>query len=878
MFHKWRNLAEYHGTEFLRGVMESQEGGTWVHRALSERLAKEHQSKSIRNAFQGGRLFCRGVNLKEPTALSYGLEVQYQAGTVAPRPCRLMKEGLRVTLFGAEIHLGLQNVHELYCFKNDVRSTKYTKKNDYAKKLQPNVSCLLDKLTERDHRIDSIYPARTSGKLCEDGRYKSGHNKVNPIAGCQLNNETIIEGYRKEQYQCVIIQTPFNLDTLHKILETKAHLEKTLLIKELPLVFYEYQGGNIREIVYLSDLDICPDSLSEMKANIGKLNRFAECASYPELHQLLAVLPPSRLLDFIQRMPAEVATAIRTLSTPYKNELLTAVRQGNLADVEFFKQHGANLAAGYQCDHPDKQFPNLLELFISSDCVNHWAIDEYRTRSKELSALTQLGIMLYDEGCRARVSDRLIKALPSLAIYMLSKGESYEGYGIGLNPIELLQSCLTVGVISKEEFGVAIKCMKKSFSRNPEDLDKLLTRYLVEKLTSVTFKFDQLPDLNTLSLYGQCALAEEISAVMPVISSHGIRADFVVLKEAVNTTGNNELRTLTNRETSTTSEKAKIEAKRTSVLQFIETLTDEQASEVFQQARENNLSCVVTDNKKTEAAPASLLPGGSEHSTFGWLKDLYRKKLVTGGKSYRDLAQLAIRHYYRTPHPDQVVTMVARHKNVPNILKSEHGVDHVTRTQILAEALVELFEKHDPCLGEFLTANTDLRELIPLAMVYHDAVAEVKAKSMEEIGAAELFERDMEVSGRYPAALVQLVSSALRNKESDVTTVVVPPFTSDTSPECSEHERSIRRILRLADRIDVIRATFVIKNWKEPQPVSSLYAFDSRLLDIPDAMRASQDFKTEFDDLMEGAKDLAYVTGGEPRGDNSCSGSYEQKY
>ncbi len=163
-------------------------------------------------------------------------------------------------------------------------------------------------------------------------------------------------------------------------------------------------------------------------------------------------------------------------------------------------------------------------------------------------------------------------------------------------------------------------------------------------------------------------------------------------------------------------------------------------------------------------------------------------------------------------------------------------------------------------------------------MVYHDALAEIQPKDVEETAAAELFEQDLKQSGRYSEDLISLTSNALRNKESDVMRSVAPPFSSDTSSECSADERTIRRILRLADRIDVIRCTLVPAKWKEPQNVSSVYTFDSRFLDLPETMTQSKDFKKAFDDLMEGAKDLAYVTGGAPYGDNSQTGSYLMRY
>ena len=45
-------------------------------------------------------------------------------------------------------------------------------------------------------------------------------------------------------------------------------------------------------------------------------------------------------------------------------------------------------------------------------------------------------------------------------------------------------------------------------------------------------------------------------------------------------------------------------------------------------------------------------------------------------------------------------------------------------------------------------------------------------------------------------------------------------------------------------------------------------------MDLPETMANKQEFKKSFDSLMEGAKALAYVTGGKPKSDLSTSGNY----
>ncbi len=308
---------------------------------------------------------------------------------------------------------------------------------------------------------------------------------------------------------------------------------------------------------------------------------------------------------------------------------------------------------------------------------------------------------------------------------------------------------------------------------------------------------------------------------------------------------------------------------------FIQNLDERQNQKARRRAgAESKNETEATENRAFEdiarTEPRPVTSQRAKQNIFNWLKTLYRFSPDTAGKNYPELAQLAINHYYRMPHPDQAEQFAMSQQQIPDLLRVDHGVDHVTRTQILSEALLELFAKHDQAFRVLLSEQPELQELIPLAMVYHDVTAEVEAKSIEEIRAAEFFERDMNASGRYSPDSVALVASALRNKESDVVSSVVPPLIPDTS--CSQQERDTRRIIRLADRTDCVRATYIPEGWKEPQSVSNSYYFDSRLLDLPET--SSTGFKEDFDALMEGAKDLAYVTGGIPKSDHSKSGSY----
>ena len=148
-------------------------------------------------------------------------------------------------------------------------------------------------------------------------------------------------------------------------------------------------------------------------------------------------------------------------------------------------------------------------------------------------------------------------------------------------------------------------------------------------------------------------------------------------------------------------------------------------------------------------------PEAQSADPFDWLKELFRiapeyhwQELPgAGATGYRPLLPNA-------PLGPGGAAGLWGEEPLPDPLKQLHGVEHVTRTQVLAEALLELFAHHDSMFKTLLEQQPELRELIPLAMVYHDATAEVEAKAVEEDRAAELFTRDMSRVGRYSAKVI----------------------------------------------------------------------------------------------------------------------------
>ncbi|MCL1078547.1 hypothetical protein D5R81_11295 [Parashewanella spongiae] len=1043
LFNQWRALAAEHNFEFVSAASRTPEvNEKWLNHSLLDPQTKQQKREHILQLFEIGDLFCRGINVDSPTIGCAGLELEYQSQKVEPRPGTILKRGMRVELFYLELHLGLYPVKALYCYKKDTSTTSNTSLTAHFRQLHPNRHCLFEKISESDNRLDSLYRSRTSGHFKEDGTHMSGHNKPEEQIYSQKTNETIIEGYRVEQYQCVIIPFPCSLNQLSKKLQLKTKLEKELNIDELPVVFYSCQSGEIKEIVFLSDLGLTHDNINELNFGIKKMRVFAEKTASTNIESLLCHLPPSQLLDLLQHPPSELSEAIRVLSTPYRNAILSAVREGNLTKFELCCENGANLNTTYytHCAGVMGYF-NLFQILVH---------EQYKDAAERQHELHQIGIRLYQQGCEVKIDQKLLKQTPILWLYMVQHQEPINLEKMPYKQTEEWQDLLSTAInhfqkniFDQEQLQQAALAIKNTLHLQPTELRVFFTDTIKEKLDisemndfnvnkleahpiiqlikallPFGFRVDtqelrtQLEQENTSLLHDEqynhdhdIAIVnnefkleldvEEATSVPdtpllpPIIAStkqtriyyqdfeiitgceinpfappearlnqgkvsawlmvfrqwlskrstrihktitpnfvpltpmnencllvsknkpESFNEDFdeikseafetehaVTTKDKINSKGNvyyfthefgRQLRV--GRNMSDQVAKHLYNERKQEALTLLDQYYTKKLNTIHDQksAKIAYIECIDTmqQNKpvidmpvKTESLPQTVKkPIKVQNSAhFNWLRKRYDKSPITRNKSYLALAQTAVHHYYCSPQEKQLEVLVSSVKPVPVMFKKNHGAEHVTRTQIIAEALIELFILYQPTTAELFIEEPELKELIPLAMIYHDVAAEVTDKSEEEIQAAAIFQRDMKMAARYSSAITQLVATALKNKESDLSDCTLPQLYPDTSPECTPEERTVRQIIRLADRIDVIRLNHISKQWKTDKGLQKWTYFQSELLDLPEAMEQDSVFKATFMSLMEGAKDLAYVTGGMPKSDKSHTGSYIERY
>ena len=823
---------------------------------------RQRQKQRIMTAFQEGKLHCRGVNLKIATAGTTGLELNYQRGKVEPRPATCIKQGLPVRLFKAELHLGLLPVREVFCFKHNIGSNYYRDNVHIgcSRQLLPNREALLDKIEESSAYHTSLYNHCTSGSLMPDGRHKSGHHRIKATTPCRPHNESIIEGYRTEHYQCVFICVPFALDDLRQQLNTKARLEQELGIEELPLVFYHVESGTIEEILYLDDLGITRETLPEVTSNIDHFINFRSACCCPGLDNTLSRLPASQLMLQLLVPPEKVLAISTTSASPFKEEVLKAVQDNDLDAVKFYCQQGANLNAVYEING---QYMNLLGVINRSG-----RFADHATMAKRY----EVGKLLYQQGCRIPVTDNVLESLPRLASFMLDHGEVYCKGKYPMSAISKMLDELAGEGITESEFKIVFNALKKEYSYTELTLYYILCFGDIlsscAELEKSIYQKQSYPESMRRSSNEEHTLQEQkrtLSVLIPLMASYGLHIDPAKLEKHLHSYYPEGFAIFNYQHADPD------KPYRDNIKQFInetlEALKQAQTTDQAQSARQALINSWPSRNSARLDQQTTTAPD------FIWLQQLIQLPPDTANKNYHQLAQLAIRHYYQMPHPSQLEKIISIETSEPEPLRRYHTEDHVARCQVLAEGIMPLFVQHDSRFQTLCQNNPALYELVPLAMVYHDVVAEVEDKEKEESRAAELFERDMIASGQYPASLITLVANALRNKNTDTMSSVKPPCVSDQ--QCSEEERLIRHLVRLPDSLDIIRVTSVPPNWTTPTPSGqNTYGFDVRKLDIPDNLKTSAEFMSSFEALMEGAKALAYTTGGAPPDDYSDSGSY----
>ncbi|MGI2028450.1 hypothetical protein [Endozoicomonas acroporae] len=210
-----------------------------------------------------------------------------------------------------------------------------------------------------------------------------------------------------------------------------------------------------------------------------------------------------------------------------------------------------------------------------------------------------------------------------------------------------------------------------------------------------------------------------------------------------------------------------------------------------------------------------------------------------------------LQHYYRRPGPERVIKSLGR-QTMPTVWKPQHSCSHVLRARNNGLWYMELLEKFQlHCLKKVE------KELLALAIIYHDAAAEDVDKSAEETRSAGYFIRDL--TGHYPEPLLGNMAQAMVSKENDTK--------GKDEQNLPDPVRWYLRILRFADRLDIIRYYGVGADFPG-FTVTEPLGFDAARLDLPPKLTGKftsgpgnkSEFQRHLEAAIHGAADLARIT------------------
>ena len=231
---------------------------------------------------------------------------------------------------------------------------------------------------------------------------------------------------------------------------------------------------------------------------------------------------------------------------------------------------------------------------------------------------------------------------------------------------------------------------------------------------------------------------------------------------------------------------------------------------------------------------------------------------------YRAINQMAGQHYYQYHHPSRAHNALTC--GTDYVHRRYHGIDHALRSQMATEFLIEILPFYHSPFRQLLETYPDLAELLTIAELYHDAVAEDEPKETEELRAAELFERDMRALREYPDELITLVATALKNKNSNEMSMVQAPFTADD--QCSGEELLLRQVLRFGDVVEILRLVPLQENFLEVNdhivanpPSREPDKFDPQAIELL-AVVNNPMFTRSIKAALLTFRDLAALTGG----------------
>ena len=249
---------------------------------------------------------------------------------------------------------------------------------------------------------------------------------------------------------------------------------------------------------------------------------------------------------------------------------------------------------------------------------------------------------------------------------------------------------------------------------------------------------------------------------------------------------------------------------------------------------------------------------------------------------FEQIVQAVLENYYVAPHPDFAFGRVYSGgiSDIQMPLRDLHDCDHVVRTALFTRVFLQLLNEQKvakPPSVESMSSNEyqQFQELLQLAVLYHDVVAENQPKNQEEIQAALYLLRDR--PSQLPDDVFMEVAVALANKNvrdidggeraqlrekilsqlPDELIQQVPEkswkqlqarFFQEESSE-SPLQRWLRMVIRFGDTVDIVRVT-------------GEAGFDWSFLERPECYHQHPDLERQLRSVVKACWNLSAMTGG----------------
>ena len=787
---------------------------------------REHQRKEILLAVKEGRLGIREIiPEKERTYL--------EQKNKEPRPVCWIQHGVPISTRSSHINvLGILNPEMLAVYKDNAMTRDLVGSGLALDEL--DVKCLSDghalqkKMGELAERRWDVYPGFTSGHLQPDGTFTQPKSKpyckerhTGPIPYPEL----VTTGYEKAQIKCYCIRKEDASGNITDILQEKRTLEKTLGMGPLPLAVYCPHSGSL-EVFFDEELE--GNQLAQNEARLDELAVFHNME--PRIFRgILSILPMTLKSESLNKIklkakPPRSSTLnelIEMVSNPscYNPERLQVIKDSGFSFNErfYFKE----------------KFTTLIDLFIDNQRTRFDAekynFDNLKEKADIYSSSKKKAKRLFHDLISSGATTIKTKSIdlgstpPYLCNYLVARltPEKIHSYPLSMiHPIDF----------------PAIKVAIDRICRvHHSKLNSFLEYALYRPFTHLKHFAFFRHHLLTLFYYGAVPNKEILAATNQEIRG---RSD----KKIQITLGNSSA---------------------DDYIQWVQELYRQREQDPFYQSWPAQVEEAKQEIAKLKASldlQTKPLPPISEEEAYDpselqFVVDAFSKPPVLAhARDNEETILKILQHYYRRPGPERVIENL-RSKSLPTVWKPLHACSHVLRARNNALWYMELLEKF-----QSWNFTEDEKTLLALAAIYHDAAAEDVGKDREEKRSAEYFKRDL--AGQYPQTLLDDIALALESKENDIDGLDDDSLTQTV--------RGYLRVLRFADRMDIIRCTGVEKNFPgltgPHHPDQS--EFNGSLLDLPPKLsKFTSDpekkslFQRNLEAAMHGAADLARVTG-----------------